>query len=134
MFKRVFVAVLVFAVIATNAYAAVVPEISPQNQYINSVSATLKIADGFADCHGECICGCYKVSVSVTLQRSSDGSSWTNLKTWNGSGEDGCEAGGLWLIFRGYQYRLKITGRAYSPESGALLEQIVRYSTPKSYY
>lgn len=134
MRKQFWCILLALMLVATSANAAVKPGDSVQNKYIDAVTATLKIADGFADCHGECMCACYKVSVSVTLQRSSDGSSWTNLKTWNGSGEDICEASGLWLIFRGYQYRLKITGRAYSPESGALLEQIVRYSTPKSYY
>ncbi len=68
----------------------------------------------------------YEAYVKVELQRK-DGTSWTTIKTWTDRGGAYAMASSYYAVTSGYQYRLKLTHKAYD-SNGNLIETITKYS------
>ncbi len=68
----------------------------------------------------------YDAYVKVELQRK-NGSSWTTIKTWTDRYEAYAMVSNYYAVTSGYQYRLKLTHKAYD-SNGNLIETITKYS------
>lgn len=61
--------------------------IQPYYVGASNVGCSLSIASGIATCQGYVtLKSGYTASSTLKLQRSTNGTSWTTLQTWNGSG------------------------------------------------
>lgn len=97
-------------------------------QYVSSfhVEASLSFSGGEAKCIGKVIGKSgVKYKVIATLQKKTS-SGWTNIKTWENSGQKSCSTGGSKSVSKGVKYRLKVVGK-----SGT--ESAIKYSATKSY-
>ena len=68
----------------------------------------------------------YEAYVKVELQRK-NGTSWTTIKTWTDQDTEYAMVGSYYAVTSGYQYRLKLTHKAYD-SNGNLIETITKYS------
>lgn len=104
--------------------------ISPRLKYLDTVGASIKVRSGIATCNGTVfIYVDNDVTITVQLQRSTDGDSWSNVsgERWtgrlDGPGSKIVE-GKSGALARGYQYRARVTATALSA-SGTPLETVV---------
>lgn len=84
-------------------------EIKPYYTYISSISTSLSIDNGNAICLGGLtLRSDLSVSSTITLQRSSNGTSWTDVKSWSkeftGIGAHSFEK--EYNVSSGYYYRV----------------------------
>ena len=68
----------------------------------------------------------YDAYVKVELQRK-NGTSWTTIKTWTDRYESYAMVSCYYAVTSGYQYRLKLTHKAYD-SNGNLIETLTTYS------
>ena len=87
--------------------------VAPCYEDTASVTATLSITGGVANCGGSVKPGSSTSSatVSVRLQRK-DAGSWTTMATWTGNSSSGykASASGSTAAASGYSYRVYVTG------------------------
>ena len=108
--------------------------ISPLYTNISAIYANLSINGATSYCNGriQTATSGATTSVSVYLQRSTDGVTWSTLKTWSGSGTYSADASGQYAISSGYQYRVSVYG-SVRDQNGSLLESATKYSAVKTY-
>lgn len=100
--------------------------------YVGATDATcgLDIASGKATCEGTVILRSgYSASLTLKLQKSPDGKSWSTLKTWTATGTSISKP---YYVSSGYNYRATLTAKVYN-SSGTLVDNITRTSPTKSY-
>lgn len=68
----------------------------------------------------------YEAYVKVELQQK-NGTSWTTIKTWTDRDFDYAMVSRYYAVMSGYQYRLKLTHKAYD-SNGNLIETLTTYS------
>lgn len=120
----VLVLVLTSAIVAASAYAPSTEVIQPRWARIYSLTASLDIsASGRADCSSSVRVRDSSDSADLTmsLQRSSNGTSWTTVKAWTDSGRGSVSMDESWYVLSGYSYRVKATAEVYN-SSGTLVE------------
>lgn len=105
-----------------------------RNTLIKQMASGLTIENRTAYIYGEC--EAYEpadVWVTVTLQRSKDGGSWKDLKTFSesASNKKSVYVDDSYLVTRDYEYRLKIVGKV---DDGSTSETITKYSSSKTCY
>lgn len=108
--------------------------ITPNYTYLTTVGASLSIQNGYATCEGNLsIFRDYDTSITITLQRSSDGVNWSNVTSWSnsftGRGAHSIERG--YYVLSGYKYRVLNTSKVYSGSS--VIETATSYSPEKTY-
>lgn len=87
--------------------------VAPQYEYISIIGSSLSISgNGYATCGGDILLvHDYDSVITITLQRSSDGNSWSNVRSWSesfsGSGFHVLEEGQY--VVSGYIYRVVTT-------------------------
>lgn len=104
--------------------------------YIHSLATTVKISDsGQAICQGRATLNAITNSASLTmkLQRSSNGSSWTTLKTWTATDTGTIFMEESWPVAPGYYYQTVVTAEAYT-SSGSVAETVTASSAVVKYY
>lgn len=114
---------ILLCTLVTPALAATENEIMPLWDTINTVYACLTINEttGIATCTGTVSAkNNYSVEVDVALQILENGS-WRTLKTWSASGTWDASCTKYYAVYRGYTYRVYVTGYVYN-SSGAIIE------------
>lgn len=108
--------------------------IVPYYTYVSSVGAGLDIeSDGYAYC--ESVINIYSmrdIELTITLQRSTNGKTWTNVKSWTDYVYDNyhfMQKG--YYVNSGYTYRVMATGKVKS--GSTTLETVTAYSPTYSY-
>lgn len=108
--------------------------IVPYYTYVSSVGAGLSIErDGYATCSGSIVVyGNRNGELTITLQRSTNGKTWTNVKSWTDSfyGDYHIMEEGYYVT-SGYTYRVMTTGKVKS--GSTTLETVTAYSPTDSY-
>lgn len=110
-------------------------EITPYYEYFSGVRAGLSIeANGYAICSGEIdIYVNYDSEITITLQRSNDGRSWSDVRSWSqafsGTGSYKLEKG--YYVNSGYTYRVLNTARV--KRGSTVLETATVYSPEREY-
>ena len=109
------------------------PEVHPEYIYMTSIIADLSISSGTASCYGSCYgnSGSTTISVTVKLQRSSDGNTWTTKKTWTASGQGSSivHTGGTYSVPSGYKYRAYVKATVKDANGHVLESGIRTYET-----
>ena len=103
--------------------------------YMHSLATTVKISDsGQAICQGRATLNAITNSASLTmkLQRSSNGSSWTTLKTWTATDTGTIFMEESWPVAPGYYYQTVVTAEAYT-SSGSVAETVTASSAVVKY-
>ena len=140
--KKVTVLLALFIVLAavvpvhaeTGSYS-LYGQVTPYYKYISGVRAGLSIGgDGYATCSGEIeLYVNYDSEITITLQRSRDGNSWSNVRSWSGSfsgiGSHQLQKG--YYADSGYVYRVKNTARV--KDGSDVLETATVYSPEREY-
>ncbi len=106
---------------------------SPTTQSVTDT--TVKISDsGQAICQGRATLNAITNSASLTmkLQRSSNGSSWTTLKTWTATDTGTIFMEESWPVAPGYYYQTVVTAEAYT-SSGSVAETVTASSAVVKY-
>lgn len=103
-------------------------------EYINNLNVNLKITAGTAIASGKSSTkGKSQTSVTVRLQKSSDGEKWATIATWKGTKSSGIsEASGTKTLTSGYSYRVWVNGKVYDSD-GTVLESANKYSSVQRY-
>lgn len=140
--KRLGVAFLVCLLLMTGGMVSFAEElmverdggIVPYYTYVSSVGAGLGIqSDGYAYPSGHIsLYSVRNIELTITLQRSTNGKTWTNVKSWTDSVYDNyhsMEEG--YYVNSGYTYRTMTTGKVKS--GSTTLETVTAYSPLKSY-
>lgn len=97
---------------------------------VNSSSCSLSISSGTATCKGTVnLKSNYTASLTLKLQRSTDGNSWTTLKTWSATGTSISKSSG---VSSGYKYRATLNVKVYN-SSGTQVDNFTVKSATKSY-
>lgn len=135
--KRIlsFSLVLVFLVSLTAPVsAATKDEEELMYTHISSVYACLTIDEtlGIATCTGSVNAkNIVPAKVTVRLQRYQDGS-WQTIKSWSETGTAVASSTNYYAIYRGYSYRVYVSGFVYSSE-GAIQEAASVYDYASLY-
>lgn len=108
--------------------------VTPNYVYLSTVGSTLSIESGYATCSGFInIFKNYDTDITITLQQSSNGISWSNIKSWSqsftGIGVHSIEKG--YYVNSGYTYRVLTTAQVKNGTS--ILETATCYSPEKIY-
>lgn len=91
---RKLVTVLVIAMFLVSMVPVGQPAIADEQQmgllrysYTDGITATLSISGSTASCSGKVTpaSSSYKASITVTLYRSTDGSTWSKVDSWSGT-------------------------------------------------
>jgi hypothetical protein len=100
---------------------------------IGFISANLSINSDTAYCSGrvQTATSGATTSVSVRLQRSTNGTSWSTIKTWSGTGTNSSDVSGQHTVSSGYQYRVSVYGRVLN-QNGNVLESATKNSSVKT--
>lgn len=109
--------------------------ITPYYQYIASIGADFGIENnGYTISTGNLTYfQNYDSVIKLTLQRSTNGSSWSNVKTWSksfsGSGYHSLEEG--WYVAKGYYYRVVNTSEI---KNGNTVLETASHTSERIYY
>lgn len=98
----------------------------PQYIGITRINATLSIdKTDKATCESDVALKnpTYRSDVTMTLYRSSDGSKWTSIKSWSGSGKGRVTLSENYYVLSGYYYKVEVTAKVYNAAS-TLLETV----------
>lgn len=127
---------IVLLILLTNTFvsAAMPSIIAPYYEGLYRLATSLVISDtGLAQCIGKAsLKSGYSADMTVTLQQSSNQSSWTGIKDWTASGSYAVSVNENYFVVSGYYYRLKITIKVYDNNSN-LVETVPTYSATKYY-
>ncbi len=141
MKKMGFISVVMVLLISLSFGTPVLASVAPQGtivpcySYISTIGSGLSInSGGYSTCSGFInIYVNYSSTITITLQRSSNGSSWTNIKSWSQSfsttGLNSIEKG--YYVESGYFYRVLTTAQVKN--GNTVLETATCYSAVKSY-
>ena len=141
MKKRITSGILILVLVLTSVASAAsansptTEAIQPRWTRIFSLTASLDISSsGRADCSSNAMLRISGDSADLTmsLQRSSNGTSWTTVKTWTESGRGSISMDESWYVLSGYFYRVKATVEVYN-SSGTLVESATAYSATVEY-
>ena len=102
-------------------------EIAPANIIIAATDNCLEWESGniLYCCGGTQVPYGYEAYVKVELQQYDGG--WTTIKTWTDRGGSYAIVERNYAVMSGYDYRLKLTHKAYD-SNGNLIETIIKYS------
>ena len=137
MKKRVISAVLAIICVSSIVMpAASAVEESPMQPYyigISQVNISLDISGtslgaDLAKCLGlVMLYDGYSADVTLSLQRSSNKTDWSTIKSWDASGEEEVSIYKEYFVVNGYYYRLNVLAYVYYP-SGGIAEIVSKYS------
>lgn len=107
---------------------------SVQYTNIGAISAILSIDGDNAYCNGsiQTSTSGASTSISVRLQRSTNGTSWATIKTWSGNGTSSSDVSGQYTVSSGFQYRVSVYGSVQN-QNGSVLESATKYSSVKTH-
>ena len=111
-----FLLTLVLAIsLATPAFAAEDSLVQPRFKHIISFGTSITYGDwGIATCSSSVIIDSgYKVTLVLTLQRSSGNDSWEDVETWSAAGNAGATISERRALYSQYSYRVKSTATVY---------------------
>lgn len=126
MKRRLISAILVMAMLCTFAlpvFAALDETMQPRFSYTNSIFAKIEFNKllGIAKCTGNVVAkSMVPIKTIVRLQQETD-TGWVTLATWENTGEATCACYGEYAVYRGYTYRVTVTGYVYDVD-GVLKE------------
>ncbi len=108
--------------------------ITPYYTYLSLIGASLTIDGGYATCYGSLdIYHDYATSITLTLQQSSNGVTWSNIKSWSqdftGIGTHYLEKN--YFVNSGYQYRVMNVAKVKN--GSTVLETATVYSLAMDY-
>lgn len=117
--------------------AAVAESIQPLYIEAQCTSVSLTIdSNGKATCSGlvSAKTNSTTTNVTLTLKKSSNGKTWSQVKSWSASGTGllGAAVEETYIVSKGYQYKVTVSGKMYDA-SGNLLESVTQTSSIKSY-
>lgn len=127
--------ILVLSCITTAFSSATATSIvQPRYTGIASISAALRIPSGGASVpYGSVyVRDGYSADMTLELQRSSNGYSWSTIKDWTTSGTGVLTLEKTYYVTPGYDYRAKCSVKVYN-SSGALVDNTYEYSATVSY-
>lgn len=139
MKKRITSGILILALVLTSiastssAYTA--PSVQPRWSTMSAFTAQLDVSSlGRMDCtcRARLRDSSNSADLTMSLQRSSNGTSWTTVKTWTDSGRGSVSMDESWYVLSGYSYRVKATVEVYN-SSGTLVESATAYSATVEY-
>lgn len=123
--------VICLLVVVTSAATPNGEMIQPRLSKLTSLNATLDIdASGRATCYSSARDSDRTDSVSLymELQRSSNGSSWTTVKSWSTTGSSFVSLTQSWYVnTSGYSYRVVATASVYN-SAGTFVESVTATS------
>lgn len=124
-FNRIlsFFAALCLLVSAASAAVPTEDTVQPRYTGISKLTADLSISSsGYASCYGyvRLSSSSYSANMTVELQRSGNGTSWTTIKDWSTSGSYTLELDKGWYVVSGYYYQVVTTVEVYN-SSGSLV-------------
>ena len=127
----VMAATMCLALPGIGTYAKEIPtniDIAPSNIIIGACDSSLEWEDtnSLAIYGGTLVPNGYDAYVKVELQQK-NGTSWTTIKTWTDRYEAYAMVSRNYAVTSGYQYRLKLTHKAYD-SNGNLIETLTTYS------
>lgn len=110
----------------SDSFTNTLPEIiEPCYVGLQSASCSLEISSGKATCTSKIVLyNNYTVSQTIRLQKSSDGKSWTTIKTWTSTSKS---FEGNYYVSSGYKYRATLSANVYN-SSGKLVDSVSRTS------
>lgn len=134
VFTRIWgVAVIVCLLVSTMlpAFALNSDDIQPRLTRIDGMGAEIFLTTSDrADCYSfvELVNTTDKVTLTMELQRSSNGSSWTTIKSWSTTGSDFVSLDKSWyIVTSGYSHRVVATATAYN-SAGVFMESVTATS------
>lgn len=106
--------------------------ISPLNIAISMTNNNLSLGTlGKLSCYGRtAVQNGYIAGITVELQQYNGG--WSTIKTWSDSNSNFVSISDDYYVTKGYNYRLKLTHKAYN-RSWGLVESLVKYSNTVNY-
>ena len=109
-------------------------EVEPRYVNTSSVNSILTINSGTATCKGiNVMIKSYTSKITMTLQRSSNNSTYSNVQTWSkqytGTGTKTLSK--TKALTKGYYYRVHVLVEIYS--GSTVIERITKYSTVIKY-
>lgn len=109
-----FTLVLVFS-LTIPAFAAENSQVQPRYKHIISFGTSITYGSwGIATCSSSVtIDPGYKVTLRLTLQRSSGDGSWENVETWTDEGNAGAAISERRALYSSYSYRVVATATVY---------------------
>lgn len=117
--KKQWLKTVVCAVLAALCLSTAATAVEPRLSGITNFYAGITISDyGIANCQVNSALDypTYNATLTVSLQRSSDGSSWTTAKIWQDSGSVNVSVAERYYVVAGYYYRLYCTVNVYDAD------------------
>ena len=133
IFPRAFCFMLMFLLLMSTAFAS--NPVQPRYTQVRSFQVNLSISDGgCAQCIGqvELRKSTYEADLTVELQRSSNGRTWSTVKDWNISDTGVVSLDKEWYVTSGYKYRVYATVEVSAPD-GTVVETVPAYSPTSEY-
>lgn len=120
--------VLMALCMLTTCALAMMPETNAFPRYVGimQINANLTISsNGRATCDSKVTLNSpvYRADATMTLCRSSNGASWTPIKSWSASGKSDVELSENYYVLSGYYYKVAVTAEVYDASS-KLLETV----------
>ena len=109
--------------------------VQPRYTHVRNFHADLYIsADGCAQCGGEVELrdSLYSANLTIELQRSSNGRSWSTIKEWSTSDTRLITLDKEWYVSSGYTYRVYATAEVSAPD-GTVVETVPAHSLTSEY-
>lgn len=125
---------LVLSCITATLSTASAIAIEPRYTGFTALSVSIDItSDGCSTPYG-CVYlrSGYTADMTLVLQRSSNGYSWSSVKEWTGSGSGMFTLDKEYYVTSGYDYRTKCTVMVYD-SSNNLVDNVTKYSGTYSY-
>lgn len=126
---------LALLLLSSTAFAQTLPGIQPLYEEIFRFDPSLTISSsGYAECSSEVRTpdSSLEIDLTMTLQRSSNGRTWSNVKTWDTSDYGSASLDKGWFVSSGYSYRVKATADVYDAsgdfvESATVTSLVTKY-------
>lgn len=108
--------------------------IEPRYIGLYSLSVSVDIAAGGASTsYGYALLRSgYTADMTLELQRSSNGYSWSSVKEWTSSGSGTISLDKTYYVTSGYDYRTKCSLTVYN-SSNSIVDNVTKYSSTVSY-
>ena len=127
---------LVLSILIIGLISAHADTIQPMYTAIDEIFCSLNITSGTAYCGADITPSnsSYVSSLSATLKRSTDGKTWSSVKSWSatGTGLAGATIDESISVSSGYQYKLFATGTIRNA-NGVTIETAYKNSSIKEY-
>ena len=108
--------------------------VEPRYTGLFSVTVSLNISSGGLSAPYGCasLRSGYTADMTLELQRSSNGYSWSSINDWSTSGSGMITLDKAYYVVSGYDYRSKCTTYVYD-SNGSLVDSVVKFSATVSY-